>query len=125
MKITNIKFKAENIQFYIEDEVCVVAFADSQDPDPEQYLILSQTLFDSEPDNPEENIEIGIETRQTSTFGKIEFINLESNEIVLDAIDSEAMKFHVAIQFTKAPQGLKDHLKILLFRSPEIAARLK
>lgn len=41
-------FTFKNTAYYIEDDILVIAFADSKNPDPKQYLILQKDLNDDE-----------------------------------------------------------------------------
>lgn len=55
----NIEFLAKNIVSYIEDDVCVVAFSNSKNPDSKKYLILSQSLFDTGEDDKMVSVDFG------------------------------------------------------------------
>ncbi len=111
-----IEFVAKNVVCYVEDEVCVVSFADSMAADPEKYLILSQALFDSGDDNEDVSIEYGRNGK--SSLGGVKRACLEAGRFVLDVIPEVVGVERFEIELATAAVGdLQNHLRKVFSKS--------
>lgn len=72
-----MKFKSQNSVYYIEDEILTIAFADSNKPDPNQYLILQREIDNSELYYYE------INSQMYSNDGGIEKVQINNNSLIL------------------------------------------
>ena len=79
----HMKFISENTVHYIEDEVLTIAFADSEDPDPDQYLILQRETHN------EDTYYYEVNSQLFSNEGGIREVKINDHRIILFFNDSE------------------------------------
>ncbi|MGN6649120.1 hypothetical protein [Trinickia sp.] len=111
------EFTAESVVSYIEDDVCVVSFADTPSDEPEKYLILSQALFDSGSDDEAISIEYGgngdsVTAEVVSAWSEPKLFVLE-----VDPAAVGVSEFHIHIASPVSAE-LRDHLKMVFSKSP-------
>lgn len=117
------EFTAKSVVSYIEDDVCVVSFADTPGDEPEKYLILSQTLFDSGDDDEAISIEYGEDG--DSVTAEVASARLDSTSFVLEVdpaiVGVSAFRIGMA---SPASDELRQHLKKIFSKSPAKLALL-
>ena len=95
----DMKFTSKNTVHYIEDEVLTIAFADSKDPDPNQYLILQREV------NNEDTYYYEVNGQLFSNEGGIKQVKIDDQRIILFFNDNEVIYkngFHsLAIDYKK------------------------
>lgn len=115
MKIKTIEFLVKNITSYIEDEVCIVAFADSTNEQPEKYVILSQTLFDKD----EQNDDIGVEFKNDSAdegemFAPVKRMQITEHCILIELLGEKEQILKIELQLeAPLPLATIEHLKMI------------
>ena len=92
---------AVNVVAYIEDDVCVVSFASDMSPDPEQYLILSESLWDASEDVHASDC---FEILQSGVLGeipaKVRLVELSSDEMIIH-FDESSGTIGIVISYPK------------------------
>jgi uncharacterized protein YuzE len=111
------EFTAKSIASYIEDDVCVVSFANSTDDEPTKYLILSQALFDTGDDDREISIEYGRNGNSVTT--EVISASLDSQFFVvkIDPTIVDISEFHIET-LTPLSDEQREHLEKIFSKSP-------
>jgi hypothetical protein len=110
------EFAASKVVCYVEDDVCVVSFANSDAEEPEKYLILSQTLFDSGEDDDEIGVEYGKDGIDVT--GGVKSALLNSTLFILE-VDPDIVgvsEFRITLG-DSSKNDLKKHLRKIFSKS--------
>ena len=113
------EFFAEQVAGYVEDEVCIVAFAETSDPDPSRYAIFSESLYDDSQDEGEEGMSFSFEMAgiDVPPFASISLISIAPDHLIVRGANDTNAGIEVLIKY--AP----DHYSLLKEHMPKIVAK--
>lgn len=115
----DFQFVAKSVVSYIEDDVCVVSFADSLSDEPENYLILSQALFDTGDDDDDISVEFGKDG--SSANGGVKSAHLSSTLFEMQVDPGLFGVSWIRITFDgPIVDDLRSHLQKIFDKSPGI-----
>ncbi|MBN3838263.1 hypothetical protein [Burkholderia sp. Ac-20349] len=118
-----VHYSNNNLVSYIEDDVCVVSFADSPGDDPTHYLILSQALFDCGEDDEEISVEYGRNGGRVNTEVIAARLDAKSFTMKVDPVIVGVSAFNIGIA-SPVTDELREHLKNIFSQSPTKLALL-
>ena len=110
------EFTATSVVSYIEDDVCVVSFADSASAEPMKYLVLSQALFDTGDDDDQIGIEYGRDGAEVTGGAKSARLDSTSFGMEADPHIVGVSAFRIALGCS-LDHEVREHLKEVFRKS--------